>query len=273
MTNARVRSTVQVGTVLRALLRRTVPVIAAVSLTSCLGAGDWAENIGIGSDGVGGSHFVNLGDRTASDGDYRSALTFYRQALDANPGRISAMIGMGRSFEGLGQFGRAERSLRPVLEREPDNEEAALLLGRVLLQQDRPQEALELFDRVRRNNPSQLRAYLGAGVALDSMGNHLQAQDAYRAGLEIDPVHLSLLNNMALSLAFSGRSDEAIGILRELVSDPSSSSKVVRNLALIYVLADRRDAAAATLATYLPSADVADELAYLDYLSRNRRSL
>lgn len=173
---------------------------------------------------------------------------------------------MARSFEAMGQHSRAERSLRRALEIQPDDKEARLLLGRALIGLDRPAEAAAEYERVLERDPRDLRAHLGKGVALDLQGRHEQAQDVYRAGLDVDPSHLSLLNNLALSRAFSGDLGEATGILRELVADPAAPARVRRNLALVYVLSGRREAAAATLAVDLSPREVEEEILYYELL-------
>ena len=53
-------------------------------------------------------------------------------------------------------------------------------------------------------------------MALDLSCDQRQAQQVYRDGLRYNPGNLSLRNNLALSLAFSGENDEAIDMLSEL---------------------------------------------------------
>ena len=47
----------------------------------------------------------------------QTAAAFYQQAFDANPNSVEALVGLGRSYTGLGQYARAEQAL--VEAREP----------------------------------------------------------------------------------------------------------------------------------------------------------
>ena len=67
---------------------------------------------------------------------------------------------------------------------------------------------------------------------------------------------------LALSLAFAGKFDLAIGILEVFADDPMSGVRLRQNLALIYGLAGMEEKAANIAAKDLDEAGVANNLAY-----------
>ena len=71
-----------------------------------------------------------------------------------------------------------------------------------------------------------------------------------------------LLSNLGLSLGLSGRTDEGIAILRELVRDGAATANTRGNLALVYGLAGREREASAALAADLAPAQIQNNLAY-----------
>jgi Flp pilus assembly protein TadD len=66
---------------------------------------------------------------------------------------------------------------------------------------------------------------------------HDEAQIFYRRALQIDPDDRTVRNNFGLSLALSGRREEAVAVLRKLVSEPDALPRYRENLA--YALSRR----------------------------------
>ncbi|MDA9496249.1 tetratricopeptide repeat protein [Bradyrhizobium sp. CCBAU 11357] len=97
-----------------------------------------------------------------------------------------------------------EKALRDALKQRPDNVDAAIPLARALLMRESPDEALEVLDNILLAAPGDLRALNAKGVVLDHEGRHHEAQTLYRQALAIDPENPMLSNNLKLSLALDG---------------------------------------------------------------------
>ena len=100
------------------------------------------------------------------------------------------------------------------------------------------------------------------GIALDRLSRHAEAQEVYKRGLTKDPTDFALLSNLGLSYGLSGKTDEGIRILRELVRDGAATANTRGNLALVYGLAGREREAQAALAGDLSGAQIQNNLAY-----------
>ncbi|TGN74200.1 tetratricopeptide repeat protein [Bradyrhizobium yuanmingense] len=94
-----------------------------------------------------------------------------------------------------------EQTLRETLKLQPGNVNAAIPLARALLARQRPDEALDVLDKVLLAAPADLRALNAKGVVLDSEGHHREAQALYRQALATTPDNPMLSNNLKLSLA------------------------------------------------------------------------
>ncbi|MBB4189013.1 Flp pilus assembly protein TadD [Sinorhizobium terangae] len=94
-----------------------------------------------------------------------------------------------------------ERVLRDNLKQHPDNIDAAIGLTKVLLAQKRPDEALDVLDRLLLGAPGSLRALNAKAVVLDVQGRHDAAQALYRQALKIEPENEMLRHNLRLSLS------------------------------------------------------------------------
>ena len=232
---------------------RLITLLAAGSLLGACAQG-------MGESGKGSS--VRMADRSADAGDFQTAATFYQQAFDDNPRSVEALVGLGRSYTGLGQYARAEQALVEAQNRRPGDPEVLLELARTQLASGQAEAALGNLDVALRKRPRDVQIITARGIALDRLSRHAEAQETYRRGLAIDPTNFVLMSNLGLSLGLSGQTGEAITILRELVRDGAATANTRGNLALVYGLAGREREASATLAVDLSPSQIQNNIAY-----------
>ncbi|RVX48012.1 tetratricopeptide repeat protein [Nonomuraea polychroma] len=73
--------------------------------------------------------------------DYIGAARILAEVVAAAPENLAARLLLARAYYHSAQLGRAEAELRVILERDPAEGYACLLLGRTLQRQSRPKEA------------------------------------------------------------------------------------------------------------------------------------
>ncbi len=214
---------------------------------------------------------LRIGQAAERNGDLPGAADFYSRALALNPEAGDAAVGLARSRAGLGQLNEALEALRAAHARSLSDHRLTALLGRLEIQARQPARALATFQDGLRQAPEDIELLTGQGVALDGLGRHAEAQAAYRQALARDPASIAVRNNLALSLALSGRPAEAAGLLRDLASDVTargSSAQVATvqgNLALAHGLSGDEGRARRALGASLSEADLADNLrAYVE---------
>ena len=100
----------------------------------------------------------------------------------------------------------------------------------------------------------------GRGVALDLLGQHVEAQRSYRTALAANPADIPTANNLALSLMLDGRAPEAVTILAALARRGGAPPRVAVNLGLAQAANGDRNAAQTTLSGRMASEDL-DSLA------------
>lgn len=89
-------------------------------------------------------------------------------------------------------------------------------------------------------DPKDYQAYQNLGIALDAKEMHVEAERAFRKGLENwqgDPT--TIMNNLALNLATQGFVDEAIEILEQAKALSPDRIEIERNLRIIRTLNER----------------------------------
>jgi len=133
-------------------------------------------------------------------------------------------------------FGDAEKLLKDLLGRNPNDSNALHLLGVMRVQQRRPEAALPLLLRSIGANPSHALAHFNLGKVLVLLGKDTEAIESFRTVLELQNVpaaHLELGN----ALHRVGRIEEAEPALRAAVA-LSPNDDPTAKLALGAVLLD-----------------------------------
>lgn len=176
-------------------------------------------------------------------GDYTNAIRLYQRAATESPRHVTSRIALGQIYQRLGSTDGATTYFRQVLELEPENTEAQLGLGQMLVGGENSFEAIEYLEKAAEKSPDNYRVYNSIGLAYDLEGLHEQAQLAYGRGLSKKPDHISLLNNLALSLAFQDEFAPSIRLLSKAVNLDYSQTTAQQNLIMVYALSGEDDAA------------------------------
>lgn len=74
--------------------------------------------------------------------DYITAAGWLAEIVEAEPGHGAARMLLARAYYHSAQLGRAEAQLREIIERNPVEAYAYLMLGRTLQRQNRAEEAV-----------------------------------------------------------------------------------------------------------------------------------
>ena len=206
-----------------------------------------------------------LGHATLETGDYAGAAGFYRRAHEQNESDFEALLGLGTAMSRLGAHDEAVRTLRKALAVSPGDPDARRELGNALVALGQPSLAIAEFE-ASFDKKQDARCLNGIGVALDMMGEQVAAQEQYQAGLRLEPGNASIRNNLALSLAVSGKYPDSLRLLEPIARQPQATPRQRQNLALIYGLAGERDKAAAVARIDLDEISVRRNLAFYETL-------
>jgi len=198
-------------------------------------------------------------------GDARSSVELYRAAAERKGADPALRIELGEALldarlvdEAIGVFTAAASDSRIAAE-------AELGLARAALTLDQPADALVHAERAAKLAPRDQRVLIGYGVALDRAGRHEEAQAAYRSALAVSPRNPIARNNLALSLAFSGRFAEAVALVEPIARSADATPRDRQNLAFIYGLKGDRDMALALSRIDLDEATAQANLAFYDF--------
>lgn len=155
-------------------------------------------------------------------GQYRRALSVFEQLRANDSTAALALLGMGRSQEGLGKLDDATRSYQAYTKLVPNDASGHELLGRVLQASQRQLEALRSFETALRIDPGSAEAALGAAAALRSLGRTEEALGVLRASVRREPRNSAAWGALARMSSALDRDVESIAYWREALRfDPS----------------------------------------------------
>ncbi|WP_333697641.1 XrtA/PEP-CTERM system TPR-repeat protein PrsT [Kordiimonas lacus] len=108
-------------------------------------------------------------------GQYAAAARSFEAAYSRNPEYYTALRNKALSQIQLGQFGNAEKDLKRLLEVTPNDARAKAMLGRTLLRQNKPAEAVEYFSAAVRAIPNSVDVWADYSEALGGAGKTADA--------------------------------------------------------------------------------------------------
>ncbi|RCS21554.1 tetratricopeptide repeat protein [Phyllobacterium salinisoli] len=180
-------------------------------------------------------------------GSYDKACALLEQIAARYPASIEVALGLGNAYYRLGDYEKAEIFFRKANQLTPGIS-AKLGQAKVELVRNNAINAQILYDQILREDPNNLEALNGLGVALDLAGQHDRARAMYEKAQVVNPLYKNAANNLALSLALDGQAYYAASRMTETYRSNTSNKTIRQNLALIQHLNGKiRDAN--TLAT------------------------
>lgn len=142
---------------------------------------------------------------------------------------INIALGLHQS----GNWKEAEKLYLEILRESPDNANVLNLLGILKLQDNQPQEALQLIKKAAKLSPCAY--YLeNLGRAYFENKNFEESINSYRKAFEFEPDNFDILFNLALTYKNNGQIDEAIENYKKAIEIIPDNSKAYFNLAGIY---------------------------------------
>jgi tetratricopeptide (TPR) repeat protein len=97
--------------------------------------------------------FLNLGLAYYQKGDYRRAISYYKEALEIDSSFVMAYENIGLAYEAAGEWEKACEAYQSAISYEPGSPDAYLLLGKLHLRLGRLSEAVEVFQKAVAKDP------------------------------------------------------------------------------------------------------------------------
>lgn len=200
----------------RSSLRFAAIGLLSVSLAAC------------SSLGLGGG-----GDKAASAAKPSADTTTDISALKDRPANLADAVQRAQTLRGQANYDGAIHILSQLMLVAPDDPRVVGEYGKVLVESDRPQEAIDFLKRAVELQPGDWTLYSALGVAYDQSSDPESAKFAYERALALSPGEASVLNNFAMSRAIAGDVVSARRLIAEASAKNAADPKIAKNVALI----------------------------------------
>ena len=134
---------------------------------------------------------------------------------------------------GAGQLRAAEAAYRDILKSDPQHADALHLLGVVLSQTSRTEEAILLIRRAISVNPDFAAFHANLGNALRAVGRLEEAVVSYRRALHLQPDYAEAYSNLGITLRDHNKLDEAVACCRTALQLDPDFSLAHNNLGVV----------------------------------------
>ncbi len=210
---------------------------------------------------------------TEQNGNYVTAAIQYRTLLDRSPKDRNALLGLARNLRYTGNAKLAAAELLKAPGFSAGDAVILLELGKAEIATGNAKDAVRHLQSAQKKDSANWDVYGTLGVGFDLLKSYDKAQEAYAKALTLSPGNLSVLNNMAISLALSGKIDAAISTLEDAPISIRRMPQVRQNLALFYALKGDLKKAGTLTKMDLSEADARNNLAVFNRLRRHRHPL
>ena len=140
---------------------------------------------------------------------------------------------------------------KEALEAKPDYLEAALIYSAVLLEEDRPEDAADVFSDLVDRHPESSRLHNYLGRCLFVAGKRVDGQAEFEKAIELDPNFGEPYSNLAVLLWEGGALDEALDKMNRAAELSPQSPDVIYNIGMIYAQLGQGSMAIEMLQHYL----------------------
>src|SRR5262249_1897955 len=186
---------------------------------------------------------LNLGTRLALSGATQDAADAFNEVIrrdGTGPKGLIARVRVAGLAAAQGRYAEARKLLAQVLEKNPRDNEALTIRGRISLSQGDPTAAVADFRAVAQDNPRSAGIQRWLAQAYEANGDLGLAEQALRAAVPLDP---SVRIELADLLTRTGHAREAVPLLEEAVRSAPSDVAAREVLVRAYLMQPDLEAA------------------------------
>ena len=186
-----------------------IGVMAVIIGAAVHGASRLSAGLKMGAAGLLMVMLALLGTTTwRQAGIYRDKLTYFSHIVSLNPTARSAQYNLSIGLIEAGRFEEALAAARIAAEQRPDVSEPYFLLGDILVNLDRLDNAKENFRRALEIDPLQVKKLNDFAWFCFEQKRYREALDLFRMLLEVEPDNATTHSNLGATLHSLGRLDE-----------------------------------------------------------------
>jgi tetratricopeptide (TPR) repeat protein len=144
---------------------------------------------------------------------YSDATAIFDRYTTERPTNAWGHYMLGLSAWKSGDLAKSEQAFEKALSVDPKHVKSLVNLSRVLIEQKRPDEAVERLTRAAEIDPESTEVFRLLGRTYHTQGKTEEAMTAYRRAIELNELDAWSMNNLGLMFLETERADEAMPLL------------------------------------------------------------
>ncbi len=165
----------------------------------------------------------------------RGSIEHYKRGIELLPDKEEAYLQLAITYLRIFEYEEAVKTLKALLEKTPDAPLAYYYLGKSYEQMKLPKEALVYYRRVLELKPDFEPVYLDIGLSLEAQGERSEAIRSFEALLQVNPHNFSVMQHLVQLYIQEKRLDDALKILKTLISRGVGGLDTRRKAGLVYL--------------------------------------
>jgi tetratricopeptide (TPR) repeat protein len=195
--------------------------------------------------------WFDLGFVENAMGNVDASISAYRKSVAAKPEVFESNLNLGLQLAKSSQpdaeeFLRAATRLKPTSHVEEGQYRAWLALGHTL-EQSKPEQALDAYQRAAALQPKEAEPHFAAGMLFEQQNKYGEAEQEYKRALALDPKSQDAVMGLANIYMRGRRFPEAEDYLRKLMEQKPNSAPVEIQLGRVLAAEGKNEEAIAAL--------------------------
>lgn len=209
-------------------------------------------------------------------GDVNRASQFYRQLLDSEKARpedkARYRLALADAERRRGNYGAALKLFDETLKEDPGNIDALEGRGLALMAQGKSAEAGRVLAKVLEQDSTRWRTLNALGILFVTKNMTPEAMEYFTAALKASPDNAAVLNNVGLTRAIERNYPRAVEALQQaskMSQNDARRRQVDLNLALVYGISGDMESARVMAEKHLKGAALDNNLGLYAHLAKN----
>jgi pentatricopeptide repeat protein len=178
--------------------------------------------------------YSSLGNVYLGKQMYTQAEESYRLALKADPGYVRPISGLARIYDRTDRPEKAIEQWERAISLSPEMMELHFMAGFSYYAVGRLDDAIAAWEEAVRLQPDFPQPHFQLGIAYEDMGDDQRAIEEYRTTLEINPAYILAGYNLGHLYKRQGRIEEAIAEFKKAIEVDPKFGDVYNSLAWLY---------------------------------------
>jgi tetratricopeptide (TPR) repeat protein len=153
----------------------------------------------------------------ARNGDYESEITIWESVHSVRPNNIRAINNLAQLYLDVGRREEAVAMLKLADQERVGHPQTLGVTGIMLLQDGKPEEAIEVLKAAVRGMPNSVAVHIGLGAGYEQLENLEAAIHHFRRATELEPGNAIAHKNLGQAMVAAGQTAEGIESLRKAV--------------------------------------------------------